>query len=86
MKFIVYVPLFNYDDSHIRAWQAILECEGKKLHLPAVTQENSDKCMKMSHNTGSPILMVEQNGKEKYIGYHYIDLINFLSDNGLMLC
>ena len=86
MKFIVYVPPFNYDDCHIKAWQAILECEGKKLHLPTVIKENSDKCMVMSHSAGKPILVVEQNGKEKYIGYHYIDLIHFLSNNGLMLC
>lgn len=87
MKFIVYVPPFNnYNRCHIETWDSILKCEGKNLHMPAVTDENSKKCMVLGRGVGLPILVVEHNGVEEYIGFHYSDLVKYYKDNGLMQC
>lgn len=87
MKFIVYVPPFkDYNRCHIEAWDSILKCEGKDLHMPVVTEENSKKCMILGKGTGLPILVVEQDEIEEYIGFHYSDLVRYFNDNGLMLC
>lgn len=88
MKYIAYLPPFpNYRDDHLKAWEVILDCEGKALHIAEVNEENSKKCMNLGRGVGCPTLVVLDNsGVEEYIGYHYVDLVTYLSKNGLMLC
>ena len=86
MKYFAHVPPFNYNESHIKAWSAILECEGKRLELPAQTPENNKKCMVLGKGVGLPVLLCEHNGKETFIGCHYSDLVKYLNNEGLMQC